>query len=136
MFPRLEVEEEVSYIKKKMQGSAPKVEEEKVEIEETELPELGAEIAFDDFSKVDLRVAQVLEAAPVKKKADRLLKLQLDFGFEKKTNSLWDCQALSTRGISREEACLRSLILHQLNSEGNFPGNDFNWRNWREIAGS
>ncbi|MFP3514495.1 methionine--tRNA ligase, partial [Peribacillus sp. SIMBA_075] len=77
---RLEVEEEVAYIKEKMQGSAPKVEEEKAEIEETELPELGAEIAFDDFSKVDLRVAQVLEAAPVKK-ADRLLKLQLDFGF-------------------------------------------------------
>ncbi|ARD54746.1 methionine--tRNA ligase [Bacillus safensis] len=83
LFPRLEVEEEVAYIKEKMQGSAPKVEEEKVEIEETELPELGAEIAFDDFSKVDLRVAQVLEAAPVKK-ADRLLKLQLDFGFEKR----------------------------------------------------
>ena len=45
LFPRLEVEEEVAYIKEKMQGSAPKVEEETVEIEETELPELGAEIA-------------------------------------------------------------------------------------------
>ncbi|MFB8736431.1 hypothetical protein ACEQPO_30885 [Bacillus sp. SL00103] len=49
-----------------MQGSAPKVEEEKIEIEETELPELGEEIAFDDFSKVD-SISQVLEAPQWKK---------------------------------------------------------------------
>lgn len=32
---------------------------------------------------VELRVAEVIEAEPVKK-ADRLLKLQLDLGFEKR----------------------------------------------------
>ena len=31
MFPRLEMEEEVGYIKEQMQGSAPKVEEKKAE---------------------------------------------------------------------------------------------------------
>jgi methionyl-tRNA synthetase len=33
--------------------------------------------------KVDLRVAQVIQAEPVKK-ADKLLKLQLDLGYEKR----------------------------------------------------
>ncbi|WP_041054549.1 methionine--tRNA ligase [Jeotgalibacillus campisalis] len=74
IFPRLEVEEEVAYIQEKMTGSAaPK--EEVVEIEE--------EIAIDDFMKVDLRVATVVEAEPVKK-TDKLLKIQLDLGFEKR----------------------------------------------------
>ena len=33
--------------------------------------------------KVELRVAEVMEAEPVKK-ADKLLKLQLDLGYEKR----------------------------------------------------
>lgn len=37
------------------------------------------EITFDDFAKVDLRVAKVLEAVP-HPDADRLLKLQIDDG--------------------------------------------------------
>jgi methionyl-tRNA synthetase len=36
-----------------------------------------------DFMSTELRVAEVIDAEPVKK-ADRLLKLQLDFGFEKR----------------------------------------------------
>lgn len=83
IFPRLETEEEVSFIKQSMAGTpaAPKQEEKApeaaVEKEESE------EIAIDDFMKVDLRVAQVIEAEPVKK-ADKLLKLQLDLGYEKR----------------------------------------------------
>ncbi|WP_374218387.1 methionine--tRNA ligase [Bacillus bingmayongensis] len=77
IFPRLEVEVEVEYIKEKMKGSAPKVEEKKVEEPKTE------EITIDDFFKVELRVAEVIEAEPVKK-ADKLLKIQLDLGTEKR----------------------------------------------------
>jgi methionyl-tRNA synthetase len=81
IFPRLDLEEEVSYIKVKMQGSAPKPEEKK---EEKSAPSQGMEeISIDDFMKVDLRVAEVIEAEPVKK-ADKLLKLQLDLGYEKR----------------------------------------------------
>lgn len=77
VFPRLEVEVEVEYIKEQMKGSAPKVEEKKEAEPEAE------EITIDDFFKVDLRVAEVLEAEPVKK-ADKLLKIQLDLGTEKR----------------------------------------------------
>ncbi|MBS8266954.1 methionine--tRNA ligase [Mesobacillus boroniphilus] len=77
IFPRLELKEEVEFIKEKMQGSAPAapVEEEK--------PEIQDEITIDDFMKVELRVAKVVHAEPVKK-ADKLLKLQLDLGYEKR----------------------------------------------------
>lgn len=81
LFPRLEAEEEIAYIKGKMQGSAPAKEETKEE-EPQEVDRLP-EITIDQFMDVELRVAEVIEAEPVKK-ADRLLKLQLDLGFEKR----------------------------------------------------
>ncbi|GAA0320907.1 methionine--tRNA ligase [Bacillus carboniphilus] len=78
LFPRLEVEEEVQYIKDQMSGGVK--EESKASIEEK--PETD-EITIDDFMKVDLRVAKVVHCEPVKK-ADKLLKLQLDLGYEKR----------------------------------------------------
>ncbi|QJC94598.1 Methionyl-tRNA synthetase [Bacillus mojavensis] len=81
LFPRLEAEEEIAYIKGKMQGSAP-AKKEKKEEEPQEVDRLP-EITIDQFMNVELRVAEVIEAEPVKK-ADRLLKLQLDLGFEKR----------------------------------------------------
>ncbi|MCP8971194.1 methionine--tRNA ligase [Ectobacillus ponti] len=80
IFPRLDVAEEVEYIKAKMQGTAPKQEEKKVEevkVEQT------AEITIDDFFKTELRVAEVLQVDRIPK-ADKLLKLQLDLGDEKR----------------------------------------------------
>jgi methionyl-tRNA synthetase len=77
IFPRLEMAEEVDFIKVKMQGPSPVV----VEVKE-EVPEVD-EITIDDFMKIDLRVAEVIQAEPVKK-ADKLLKLQLDLGYEKR----------------------------------------------------
>ena len=50
-------------------------------MEET-IPEVD-EITIDDFTKVELRVAEVMAVEPVKK-ADKLLKLQLDLGYEKR----------------------------------------------------
>src|SRR5690606_24125535 len=85
IFPRLDMEEEVNFIKTKMQGSAPVVEEEQVnEVNETEevdgkLPE----ITIDDFRKIELRVGQIMKCEPVKK-ANKLLKLQLDLGYEQR----------------------------------------------------
>ncbi len=77
LFPRLDLAEEIEYIKQQMQGPAAPAAEEKKEVPEVE------EITIDDFMKVELRVAQVMEAEPVKK-ADKLLKLQLDLGYEKR----------------------------------------------------
>ena len=46
--------------------------------------QLKPEIQFDDFAKLDLRVATILSAEKVAK-ADKLLKLEVDLGFEKRT---------------------------------------------------
>ena len=82
IFPRLDMEEEVTYIKEAMQGTSPAapVKEEKKEIAQ---PAEVEEITIDDFKKVELRVAQVIKAEPVPK-ADKLLKLQLDLGYEER----------------------------------------------------
>ena len=42
------------------------------------------EIIFDDFAKIDLRVGKIVSAEKVEK-ADKLLKLQVDLGFETRT---------------------------------------------------
>jgi methionyl-tRNA synthetase len=82
IFPRLETEVEVEFIKNSMGGSSAPVAEEPKK-EEVPASDEKPEITIDDFMKVDLRVATVLEAEPVKK-ADKLLKLQLDLGYEKR----------------------------------------------------
>lgn len=43
----------------------------------------GATITYDDFAKIDLRVATILTAEP-HPNADRLVKLQIDLGYEKR----------------------------------------------------
>jgi methionyl-tRNA synthetase len=43
-----------------------------------------AEIVYDDFAKIDLKVGTILSAEKVAK-ADKLLKLEVDLGFEKRT---------------------------------------------------
>ncbi|SDQ04373.1 methionine--tRNA ligase [Virgibacillus salinus] len=78
IFPRLEVEKEVETIKAMMQKPA---QEEKKAVKQA--PEQKEEIAFDEFMKLDMRVAEVLKADTIKK-ADKLLKLQLDIGTEKR----------------------------------------------------
>lgn len=83
IFPRLELQEEVDYIKLQMQGgTAPAPQDEKAEEKVEEKPD-SEEISIDDFMKIDLRVAEVISAEPVKK-ADKLLKLQLDLGCEQR----------------------------------------------------
>lgn len=45
---------------------------------------LKPEIIFDDFAKIDLRVGTIINAEKVEK-ADKLLKLEVDLGFERRT---------------------------------------------------
>jgi methionyl-tRNA synthetase len=88
LFPRLEMADEAAWIAQAMQGGAPaaaaNAETAKPEpAAQTAQPERKPEIGIEDFAKVELRVAQVIacEAIP---KADKLLKLQLDLGFERR----------------------------------------------------
>ena len=76
LFPRIDVEKEIdelnSLIKKQMEEAekknAPKEKAEGV-----------AEISFDDFAKVELLTAKILECEPIKK-SKKLLKIQADDG--------------------------------------------------------
>jgi len=51
---------------------------------ENKMEESKPEIVFDDFSKIDLKVGTIISADKVEK-ADKLLKLEIDLGFEKRT---------------------------------------------------
>ena len=51
---------------------------------ENSKPVTKAEIQFDDFAKIDLKVGTITAAEKVEK-ADKLLKLEVDLGFEKRT---------------------------------------------------
>ncbi|MFJ8461794.1 methionine--tRNA ligase [Lysinibacillus xylanilyticus] len=84
IFPRLESEVEIAYIREEMRGSVktPQEEESKVEKKSVEIPEIP-EITIDDFMKVDLRVATVTACETIPK-ADKLLKLQVNLGYEQR----------------------------------------------------
>ncbi len=50
---------------------------------DTNIEPIAPEISFDDFAKIDLRIAKIVHAEYVEK-ADKLLKLQLDIGGEQR----------------------------------------------------
>ncbi len=52
--------------------------------QQLETSNLKPEIVYDDFAKLDLRVGKIVSAEKVEK-ADKLLKLEIDLGFEKRT---------------------------------------------------
>ena len=59
--------------------------EEKVQASSKERPKpLKDSISFEAFEKMDLRIGRILSAIPVKK-SKKLLKLEVDLGFEKRT---------------------------------------------------
>ena len=84
IFPRLDNEIEISYIRDEMRGSVKTSQEEDIKDEQViaEIPNTP-EISIDDFMKVDLRVATVTACEPMPK-ADKLLKLQVDLGYEQR----------------------------------------------------
>ncbi|MBB5149493.1 methionine--tRNA ligase [Ureibacillus thermosphaericus] len=81
IFPRLDAEVEIEYIREQMRASVktPQEEETKKPIEAPEVPE----ITIEDFLKLDLRVGTVTACEPVPK-TDKLLKLQVDLGYEQR----------------------------------------------------
>ena len=56
--------------------------EEKMEAQTKAAPVFKPEISYEDFDKIDLRIARVLEAEPVPK-SSKLLKLKIDLGEER-----------------------------------------------------
>jgi methionyl-tRNA synthetase len=58
---------------------------------EPEYSKVKEEITFDDFSKLDIRTGEIIDAVKVPK-ADKLLQLTVDLGFEKRTIVFWNCR--------------------------------------------
>lgn len=83
LFPRIEIEEEKPEVKKEVK------ENKKAKKEEQKAPEKAKEnedgmIGIEDFSKIDLRVVEILAAEPVPK-TDKLMKIQVSLGDEERT---------------------------------------------------
>ena len=76
LFARIDEKKFLAEMEEKMKAAA----EAAKPVEE---PEHEAEITIDDFAKLELRVAEVISAEPVPK-AKKLLKLQLDLGYERR----------------------------------------------------
>ena len=91
VFPRIDAKKELAELaaideaKKKAAAAAnaPKEEPKKEDAKKAEKPAIEGIISIDDFKKVDVRVAKVLAAEPVKK-SDKLLCLQLEVGEEQR----------------------------------------------------
>ena len=91
LFRKIE-DEEITAQVEKLKAGLIKATEQKMEetkkLEPVNNSPLGdggkSEIQFDDFAKIDLKVGTILSAEKVAK-ADKLLKLQIDLGFETRT---------------------------------------------------
>lgn len=81
IFPRLDTDEEVAYIQAQMQATAPADETAEFDPETTTLVSEKKAIKFDDFEKVEIKVAQVIAVEKVEG-SDKLLKFELDAGDE------------------------------------------------------
>lgn len=86
IFPRVDLEEEVAYIKEQMSGKTATDQDEAEEDENMWNPEntelvsaKDKEIKYEDFDKVELKVAEVIDCRKVEG-ADKLLKFRLDAG--------------------------------------------------------
>ena len=66
---------------------------------------LAAECTFDDFAKVDMRVARVVEAEEVKE-ADKLLRLTLSLGGDVRKNVF-----AGIKGVYKPEDLLGKLVI-------------------------
>ncbi|AXJ13654.1 methionine--tRNA ligase [Streptococcus pluranimalium] len=78
IFPRLDMEEEINYIKDQMNAGKPAAEKE-WNPEDVELKSEKDEIKFETFDAVEIRVAEVKEVEKVEG-SDKLLRFRLDAG--------------------------------------------------------
>lgn len=79
IFPRLEMDEEITFIKTQMGGASVAEEEKEWDPAAVTLTNEKSAIKFDDFDKVEIRVAEVKEAKKVDG-SDKLLQFRLDAG--------------------------------------------------------
>lgn len=79
IFPRLDMEEEIDYIKANMGAGVVVAEEKEWDPADVELNNEKKAIKFDDFDKVEIRVAEVKEVSKVEG-SEKLLKFRLDAG--------------------------------------------------------
>ena len=79
-----EVEAQVNKLKNASQSSTPVAAQPEATEALNPFSPVGEEIQYDDFAKLDLRIGTITAAEKVKK-ADKLLKLEVDLGFEKRT---------------------------------------------------
>jgi len=87
LFRKIEDEEIAAELAQLQANAAAKkttMENTAAETEATGPNPLKPEIVFDDFAKIDLRVGTIIEAKKVEK-ADKLLELLVDLGFEQRT---------------------------------------------------
>lgn len=77
IFPRLDMDEEIAYIQSQMNAGKPQ--EKEWNPEDVELKSEKDQIKFDDFDKVEIRVAEVKEVEKVEG-SDKLLRFRLDAG--------------------------------------------------------
>ena len=88
LFRKIEEEEIITQVEKLQSGlvkpidGSPPAVDSKSTTDKTQT--IKAMIEFDDFAKLDLKVGTILSAEKVEK-ADKLLKLEVDLGFEKRT---------------------------------------------------
>jgi methionine--tRNA ligase beta chain len=84
LFRKIEDEEITYQIEKLKQNSKKQETNTKVEAPVSKIENLKSEIVFDDFAKIDLKIGTIVTAEKVEK-ADKLLKLSVDLGFETRT---------------------------------------------------
>jgi methionyl-tRNA synthetase len=84
LFRKIEDSEIMEQIEKLNAASVKKESEQSVVSSEAKEVAVKPEIVFDDFAKIDLKVGKIVSAEKVEK-ADKLLKLQVDLGFETRT---------------------------------------------------
>ena len=92
LFPRIDIKKELEYLEtllpKNDEPAAPEANKEAAapsdKAESSDLPDLLDEISYDDFAKLDLRLAKVVACEEVPK-SKKLLKCTLDLGFETRT---------------------------------------------------
>lgn len=84
LFRKIEDSEIMEQIEKLNAASVKKESDQSVVSSEQKTITVKPEIVFDDFAKIDLKVGTIVAAEKVEK-ADKLLKLQVDLGFETRT---------------------------------------------------
>lgn len=104
LFPRIDTKKQKNK-KQNIQTKTDQIPAKQDETEKKSLPGLKPEISFEEVSKLDLRVATVITAEKIPK-ANKLLKLEVEIGEEKRT-----IVAGIAKSYSPEDICGKQIIV-------------------------